>query len=547
MGRKNKRKTNRVEVQARNCPPLGRPQAGSSSPVRRILTQRGEISKPGPAEEPLLLPEKPDMVRHGTALRPRLFEVPAKERTVMATRLVRAYDMIDEIEKLQEARQVRDPERHCERRDIGELASDGTYVQECALWIRAYVSSDFRVGVSAGALDGSPLPSCWTHITSLRPLEENKPQLMNMDVVCFVILLATAIRLMPRQERGSLHVVHELHAHAKGGWLDFDELNRHGETKGLDEAFLRFALASVGVKQSRTLYRRSVCRSILLVPFSTPATKSKTLLRSIETFAEEQRRYMPSSPVGHWNLSYVTSQVKHNGLDPWRAAAIFLDQMAECWLLADAADDDFYRAVSGVEFAMAMVHGGKPLVAYRSPSRGQVQILRDIVDDSQVVLGKVIPLVLSAETPKAAREATAKEVRRQSERVPPTKLEEGETVIVPPWDVKCIWNNAMEAFMRLDRFGHGGFVYAESAGWDIVEEFLIYARDNLAPMQYYPCPQVGFALIRDKGSWPCEFCGTVESDLKVCSVCKRAQYCSRECQTKAWKTHRRVCIPVQAK
>ena len=71
---------------------------------------------------------------------------------------------------------------------------------------------------------------------------------MNVDALSFVVLLATAIRLLMTQRRFSLQIAYELHAHAEGkyDWLDFDELQNHGETEELDESFLRFALACWG-------------------------------------------------------------------------------------------------------------------------------------------------------------------------------------------------------------------------------------------------------------------------------------------------------------
>lgn len=44
--------------------------------------------------------------------------------------------------------------------------------------------------------------------------------------------------------------------------------------------------------------------------------------------------------------------------------------------------------------------------------------------------------------------------------------------------------------------------------------------------------------------WICDGCGEVEElcgDYKCCSKCKKAQYCSRDCQVKHWKMHKPDC------
>ena len=104
------------------------------------------------------------------------------------------------------------------------------------------------------------------------------------------------------------------------------------------------------------------------------ATQSKSLLQSIEILAKEQCHYKPDSPVGLWNLGWFTSQVKHNEKQPWRAAVEFYNLMADCCVLADKADDDFYRAEAGVEAAMALVLGGKPIVGYSVKSGAKVLV-----------------------------------------------------------------------------------------------------------------------------------------------------------------------------
>ena len=226
--------------------------------------------------------------------------------------------------------------------------------------------------------------------------------------------------------------------------------------------------------------------------------------------------------MGLWNLGWVTHQVKHNGKHPWRAANDFYNQMADCCLLADKADDDFYRAEAAIEVAMSLVLGGKPIVGYTVPSGPKVQVLRDMtaIDNDD----QYRELKMGASNQAAANEAGAKEKKRLRDGVPPTLLEPGETVLVPHWEVSRIWNYAMKAYMRLETFGHGSYVYGETTGWDIAEGFLTGKwSSELVRGRYNTCPQIGFLCTRDKGSWPCGFCGRVESNLKQCSLCKKAQ------------------------
>mmetsp|Transcript_41825 Transcript_41825/g.53893 ORF Transcript_41825/g.53893 Transcript_41825/m.53893 type:complete len:121 (-) Transcript_41825:319-681(-) len=45
----------------------------------------------------------------------------------------------------------------------------------------------------------------------------------------------------------------------------------------------------------------------------------------------------------------------------------------------------------------------------------------------------------------------------------------------------------------------------------------------------------------------CEFCSSLYGNivLKACSRCRLVFYCSKECQTKHWKSgHKKLCIPV---
>ena len=90
---------------------------------------------------------------------------------------------------------------------------------------------------------------------------------------------------------------------------------------------------------------------------------------------------------------------------------------------------------------------------------------------------------LWATTLAAVNEAGAKEQKRLKDRVPPTLLDPGETVIVPHWEVSRIWNYAMKAYMRLEALGHGSTVYGETSGWDIAEGFLKCSSERLVPLR----------------------------------------------------------------
>jgi hypothetical protein len=50
---------------------------------------------------------------------------------------------------------------------------------------------------------------------------------------------------------------------------------------------------------------------------------------------------------------------------------------------------------------------------------------------------------------------------------------------------------------------------------------------------------------RQLGEKFCYECGTVASITRfmACSRCQKVQYCSRECQKKAWKFHKKACSP----
>jgi hypothetical protein len=47
-------------------------------------------------------------------------------------------------------------------------------------------------------------------------------------------------------------------------------------------------------------------------------------------------------------------------------------------------------------------------------------------------------------------------------------------------------------------------------------------------------------IVREPKYNKCYICGSNNS-LKTCCNCKNAKYCSRECQVKDWKEHKKIC------
>ena len=104
----------------------------------------------------LLLPNKPDMNINPSVMRQQLLST--NEQTTTSKRLIRAQNMMDEIDKIQSDRG--DYYKNEKIVDISTLKNDESYIRECVLWIKAFTSSDFHVLIVKKTLDGSPLPSC---------------------------------------------------------------------------------------------------------------------------------------------------------------------------------------------------------------------------------------------------------------------------------------------------------------------------------------------------------------------------------------------------
>jgi hypothetical protein len=183
-----------------------------------------------------------------------------------------------------------------------------------------------------------------------------------------------------------------------------------------------------------------------------------------------------------------------------------------------------------------------------------VQARRDMRSDSlkTIDFGNIASLSnfrISVEgDPPFDKLALDKEKRRLEQGVPTTQIDSGESLLVAPWEVLKLWNQAMKPYDAIQRFDHGFNVYGETPGWDAVAFFLEKSQ-HLAYGQYHNAPvDPGFKSNRD-GEFEnkaCGHCGKVQSENMnmACSRFKAVYYCSKECQRASWKTHKMKCKPV---
>ena len=499
----------------------------------------------------------PNMSMDGALFRSSVLGVSNPSAT--AKRFVHAYELVDAMEANAELLGSRyDVGNHGDW-SIDDLKQDPVYLKQCVSLIQANALTDQRVGISAFIYSTFPLPSCWSAVTKLAPLEgkDSQIQLGNLNADSFVILLATAIVLaVTTSPHPCLRILHELRIHAECNfaertWKELESMQVDALATKPTEASLRFALAMVGIKTARRLYRQRDDRQS--DPNSKPVT-SKVLLDSIETFARDQCKFRPSCGTGYWNLGWIAQQsVAKRGVHPLEGAAEMLALMKHCFAIADVENDDFLKAGARIDAAMCMVLGADGIVGYKvlGDQKGQAQ--RDMRSDKsrrvqQLGNTAIAPLRVSGDTDEITFACVEYEKRRMSSGVPTTTQEPGESLIVPRWEVLKLWNEAMSAYDSIKRWGHECFVYGEVGGWDIVVDFL-QRTNHMQVGQYAPAPLVpGFQTLRDRGCdgephrTGCVFCGKIDgATIMKCSRCKASSYCSKDCQKKDWKKHKAVC------
>jgi hypothetical protein len=529
MGRSNKKKSNKTK----------------GTPNIAWAPKEETFDAPDFYNEPFERRPVPNMNREPSELLNAIHHL-SEQCSPTEKRFVQAYKILDKIKDLRSNPISQDGDA-----DINELLEDENYVQKCVWFIQANILTDYRLMISPHAIVKSiPGPTCWSCVTELRPLESNDPQLLNVCAQSFVILLACSVTLLVTQsDRFALQLVHELHAHADGNYIKWEDLEKHIATKTLSEDYLRFALASVGVKAARSLYRSRDSRKPL--PFSEKLS-SNFLLDSIETFAKEQCQFGPKRAVGYWNLGWVDSQkVRYRKVHGLTAAADCFANMSKAYHVADEENDDFIKAAARIEAAACLVMGSAGTVGYKIDGH-PVQARRDMRSDflKNFDIGKVASLskfrITIEADPPFDKLAVEKDKQRLEHGVPATQIDSGEMLLVAPWDVLKLWNQAMKPYDALRRFHHEFHVYGETAGWDAVAAFLEKCQ-RLAYGQYHNAPiHPGFQAHRDRGfdNLACGHCGKVQSENMACSKCKAVYYCSKECQRADWKEHKIKCKPV---
>mmetsp|Transcript_21531 Transcript_21531/g.44322 ORF Transcript_21531/g.44322 Transcript_21531/m.44322 type:complete len:659 (+) Transcript_21531:1353-3329(+) len=481
--------------------------------------------------------------------------------------------------------------QHVDNVDISLPSSNADYLTLCVDLIRSITLTDWRIGVGAGIIRSLVVPDCVFHITS-----SNLPaaaaagassssssgantdvQLHNVGARQFVVLLAAAIATSfstsGLMKRASLYLVHELRIHAAFNydWLDWSDLEQHG-VKGSDgavftEAEARFALATTAIKVCRSVYRNG-----LEVEYSSrPGPSKEDLLMSIETFSKDQVRYRPTSGVGFFNQGWVFSQVPAiRGVNALEAAADCFDVMTKAYETADADGDDFVRAAARIEAATCLVMGGGGVVGLGSP---RCQVTRDMRSVGAKLADGTIKVNtlpdgtvreefaftgnkrcnISSPSPAEDEAILRSELVRVEKGIPPAFLFRDETLLVEYWEVKRLWNQAVQPIDALAEWNHSHFVYGESWGWDAVVR-LVKASERSAHNQYanattppgFPIKadagREGFRGSRNSGLHrddalrrTCNWCGRNGFEFKRCTKCKAVYYCDAVCQKGHWK------------
>jgi hypothetical protein len=427
------------------------------------------------------------------------------------------------------------------------------------------VLTDFRVGITGKLAHAWPAPSIANCVTGHPPLESNTTQLLNLYARDFVVLLACSIQMYwisgpdgqsCSMRQHALQLVGELHGHATAGCLASPSDWELDFTR-LDEKTCRFALAGVGVKVARALYRTPSHLRMHTGPHDKSQLDGRRLLDAVEIFAKEQRAAKPTSAVGSWNQAWVARETaSRKVVHQLAGAADAMCLFATCYQLADAEGDEHLSCAARIDFCTCLAIGAGGTVGKKIGTQPGI-VIRDMrnLNFHSRFLGQPdtngYKVECKGDNTAIARALNDAERERMIRGLHPAELQSSEKLLVEHWEVCRVWNEAMRMFDTLAAWGHGCNAYGEASGWDYVIGFLESCTD-LAPDQYACAPlgPGGSDFGKDRGAikYTCDHCGKAQSQgrgaakLKACSGCKTVLYCSKECQKADWKGgHKAVC------
>jgi hypothetical protein len=248
-----------------------------------------------------------------------------------------------------------------------QLFSDDNLIKAICKIIRAAVLlTDMRLMVYPDVVKILfMLPRCElsTHCP-LDALEEGHPSLPNMTLQVFLVMMYYALQF--NFTKGSMgasrRIIHELQSQLNGDLVDFSEMENFREVySNLTEQDIRFAVACLGIKINRGLYRYP--QHSVDSPGEQPLSQGKTL-ENCKYFTTIQKQLRPESPTASWNLAWCAKEAEE--------IRDMHDYYQECVVQADRAEHDLYRVTARIELAGSLVFGAP---AYPEPSKVKREVL----------------------------------------------------------------------------------------------------------------------------------------------------------------------------
>ena len=418
---------------------------------------------------------------------------PAKTRGTH--QYIRAFVCLNRVKEL-----VRNHQRSWSHGEINDLVDNEKAMECVSLFLEALILTDCRLPLTGELIRGLPRARLVNHCTreSIPHAADREvdasTQFAGVSVDHFLLLLCGAhLANLCGMTDLCRRLCDELELHLDDDWtVDNAELS--------SERGLRFALATIGLKASRRQFRDAVAGKPRQGPFgSTHDDPSEMLLRTGH-WCKVLALARPNSPVGHYNLGWYATQ---NGETPEVHG-----YYTQCMVAADVVEDDIFAAMARIQLGGIMTLGWSP---------------------NDFLVGDIRRL--------------AKEIKHR--------------------------------LNRLDTWGMTRFVHGETSFEDCLMSWLqknednpdtaVISREHLQQQPPTPPPPtrrpsnrgqrnpVSIAISSNQAAPPeddeeattyrCDHCFSYVVAIRRCSQCRVAQYCSRNCQRRAWKQHKKTCTP----